>query len=64
MTKYSNLERACGGMITPETLEIVRLAIPEFHAFMEDARAFFAPRKEKADPRAGTHSREMNGERE
>ena len=44
MAKYDHLERACGGAINPESLENFRRAIPQFHNFMQEARAFFAPR--------------------
>jgi hypothetical protein len=37
-------------MTTRETLEVFRKAIPEFHGFIEEARALFAPLDEPGDP--------------
>jgi hypothetical protein len=43
LRRFIDLEACCGGRIDPVTIERFRRAIPQFHAFMKQDAAMFAP---------------------
>jgi hypothetical protein len=45
---FANLEKACGGRISIESLKVFQQAMREYEVFMDGMGALLAPKKEQA----------------